>query len=76
MLKMSLQLVKHMLVSGELGDEYDVIYNGRKCRLEQLIVKGNDRDPRHCLRIYFFWDDETNRVVIGSLPGHLQNRLS
>ena len=37
---------------------------------------GNTRDPTRCLRIYFFWDDDEQQVVVGSLPGHLENRLT
>lgn len=30
---------------------------------------GADRhDPRHCLCIYYFWDEETQRVVVASMP--------
>lgn len=30
---------------------------------------GADRhDPRHCLCIYYFWDEETRRVVVASMP--------
>ena len=28
------------------------------------------------MRIYFFWDEKTSHVVIGSLPGHLRSSLS
>jgi|GEM_PF-2629478 len=28
-------------------------------------------DPRHLVRIYFFWDDVCSKVVIGSMPDHL-----
>ncbi len=31
---------------------------------------GNTRDPARCLRIYYFWDDATQEVVIASMPGH------
>jgi hypothetical protein len=37
---------------------------------------GATSDPTRCLRVYFYWDDVTRQVVVGSLPGHLPNRLS
>jgi hypothetical protein len=37
---------------------------------------GNTRDPERCLRIYYFWDDESQQVVVGSLPGHLDTRAT
>jgi len=39
--------------------------------MDRHLVKGTSRDPRFCMRIYFFWDDEENVVVVGHLPGHL-----
>ena len=62
--------------AGEQGDEYYPIYNGKRHKLERHLVKGNSRDPRECLRIYYFWDDNTSMIVIGSLPGHLKIKSS
>ncbi|WP_420725956.1 hypothetical protein [Hwanghaeella sp. LZ110] len=62
--------------SGEFGDEYFVDYNGRKRELVKHLKKGNDKDQRNCLRIYFFWDEEDQVVVIGYLPAHLRTRLT
>ena len=33
---------------------------------------GNTRDPSRCLRIYYFWDDISQRVVIASMPSHIR----
>ena len=44
--------------------------------LQFHIVRGNSREDRYCMRIYFFWDEETNQVVVGWLPSHLSNRIS
>ena len=63
--------------AGEQGDEYFVIYppgSEKKRMLESHLKKGSDRDDRHCLRIYFFWDGDSKTVVIGWLPGHLDTR--
>ena len=50
---------------------------GRKHLLEwHLKNGGNTRDPARCLRIYYFWDDDTQQVVVGSLPGHLHTRAT
>jgi len=65
--------------AGEEGDTYYVEYppnSGRKQLLSQHLRKGNDRDARHCLRVYYFWDQESNQVIVGSLPGHLNTRSS
>lgn len=62
--------------AGEQGEEYYIKYNGQKKKFDKHLSKGDGRDPRKCLRIYYFWDDETNMVVIGSLPYHLNIRSS
>lgn len=58
-------------VAGELGDLYFIRLGGRRRFLDQHLCKGGARDPRYCMRIYFCWDEDTNRVVIGHMPSHL-----
>lgn len=63
----------------EQGDTFYVQWgaSGRKRLLDMHIKNGgNTRDPSRCLRIYYFWDDETQQVVVGSLPAHLNSRAS
>lgn len=62
--------------AGSCGDEYFVRYDGRRRFLDQHLASGSSRQARFCLRVYFFWDDELKRVVVGSAPGHLSNRFS
>lgn len=65
--------------AGEEGDKYFVSYPpGTSVRrmLESHLGRGNSRDERNCLRIYFFWDEENTQVVVGWLPSHLDNQLS
>lgn len=64
---------------GREADAYVVEYPlglGTKRTLEWHLGKGVSRDPRHCLRIYFFWDDASRTVVVGHLPAHLDNGLT
>lgn len=63
-------------VAGSHGEDYFVTWAGRRRFLEFHLLKGGGRDERYCLRIYFFWDDETQQVVVGWLPSHLNNSLS
>lgn len=58
------------------GDEYTVQYQGKKRDLDRHLTAGNSREPRFCFRLYFFWDDESQVVVVGWLPSHLENRMS
>lgn len=65
--------------AGLEGDTYFVEYphgRGEKRKLEWHLCKGTDRDPRTCLRIYYFWDKEARVIVVGALPGHLDNSLT
>ncbi len=65
--------------AGEQGDTYVVKYplkSGQRRLLDFHLCKGKSHDPRYCLRIYFFWDEENNRVVVGWLPTHLDTRAT
>lgn len=53
------------------GDGFECSWAGRRHRVVWHIKRGaNTRDPRRCLRIYYFWDKETRRVVVASMPAH------
>lgn len=59
-----------------LQDTYTVGYNGRTVPLDMHVSGPSQRDPRKVFRMYFYWDTELQRVVVGWFPGHLENRLS
>jgi hypothetical protein len=63
-------------VAGTFGDDYFVSWNGRRRFLEQHVVKGGGHDPAYSMRIYFFWDEEMQKVIVGWLPSHLKNSLA
>lgn len=50
--------------------------DGRSHTLNRHLGKGNARDRRHCLRVYYTWDDQDKVVVVGHLPDHLKNSLT
>ena len=62
--------------SGEQGDEYFILHNGRRRELDRHLKKGNAREPRHCFRLYHFWDEEAEQLVVGWLTSHLETRAS
>lgn len=62
--------------AGEHGDEYRVKHNGRSRYLERHLKGSSSREERFGFRLYFFWDDDTQQVVVGSFPGHLTTRAS
>lgn len=61
---------------GEEGETYLVNYGGQRRILERHLKKGISHDTRRCFRLYFFWDDESQNVVVGWLPSHLDNRMT
>lgn len=62
--------------AGQYGDEYFIQHGGRRRELDRHIKGSNARDPRFGFRLYFFWDDQMQQVIVGSLPSHLTNDAS
>jgi hypothetical protein len=76
-LKLDLAPAVSPTAAGREGKEYIVKYpsgTSEERMLEQHLCKGNARDERFCLRVYFFWDEELKKVVIGWLPSHLDTQ--
>ena len=51
------------------ADDYTVMHNGVKYTLDLHIKSGVK--AQQLIRIYFCWDDEMKKVLIGSMPEHL-----
>ena len=59
------------------GDAFDSSWDDRRHRVEWHLKSGaNTRDPRRCLRVYYFWDEETRRVVVASMPAHRRSSVT
>lgn len=55
------------------ADSFDFAWNGRQEPVEWHIKNGgNTRDPQRCLRIYYFWDEESQIVIVASMPAHVR----
>ncbi|MFC3182539.1 hypothetical protein [Cypionkella sinensis] len=53
------------------GDTYRAEWKGRSYDLDWHVkTGGNSRDPKRCLRIYYFWEPELQQTVIDHLPSH------
>lgn len=63
-------------IAGEQGDAYFVSWARQKRFLDLHLLKGGGRDERFCFRLYFFWDEQSERAVVGAMPAHLSNSLS
>ncbi|MGB8413327.1 MAG: hypothetical protein WCE23_10925 [Candidatus Binatus sp.] len=40
-------------------------------RLDNHLKRGVSSEPRYCFRLYFFWDEASEQVVVGWLTSHL-----
>ena len=49
---------------------FDFDWQGQARKVEWHLRRGNSHDPRRCLRIYYFWDPDLQRVVVASMPSH------
>ena len=59
------------------GDAFECTWNRRRRTVDWHIKNGaNTRDPRRCLRIYYFWDEDTRTVVVASMPSHRRSALT
>lgn len=65
--------------AGEHGMTYFVKYplgGSQNQFIEFHLRKGSTKDDRYCMGIYFFWDEDTQQVVVGWLPSHLDTRAT
>ena len=67
----SLHLQDGSCVTQAHGIPYEIRYRGKKYTLNRHLKKGCDRDPKKCLRIYYCYMPDTNKVLIGVMPEHL-----
>lgn len=56
--------------------EYSVVYEGERAVLYDHIRYGNGYNNANQVRIYYFWDEERRRFVVGKMPSHLRNNLT
>ncbi len=59
------------------GDSFQFDWRGEKHQVDwHLKNGGNTRDPRRCLRVYYFWDASRREVVVASMPSHRRSALT
>lgn len=70
--------VENGLINAHCGSDcYAMEWNGRTVTVDWHIKNGgNMRDPKRCLRIYYFWDEATQMVVVDSLPSHRKTAMT
>lgn len=55
---------------------YFVPYRTKNEFLTWHLTRGSDKNETNTMRIYFFYDEDDQQVVVGHLPGHLPNSKS
>ncbi len=54
-------------------EEYFVPHRTKSEFLAWHLKRGSDKNEANTLRIYFFYDEDDEQVIVGHLPGHLTN---
>lgn len=57
-------------------EEYTIQWGGQPRPLDWHLKSGDARERTKCFRLYYFWDDESQCVVVGSMPAHLKSDLT
>lgn len=57
-------------------EQYTIDHAGSRKVLDWHLKCGESRERTRCFRLYYFWDDETQTVVVGWLPSHLDNAMT
>ncbi|AXI99974.1 hypothetical protein CYPRO_0691 [Cyclonatronum proteinivorum] len=61
---------------GQYKDDYEYFYNGEKHQLKEHIGTGANKHPEYTIRIAFFFDKESNKVIVGYLGQHQRTRAT
>lgn len=56
--------------------EYKRQYDGREVTLDRHLKRGVGFGGEFQFRLYFYYDDEAEKVLVGHMPTHLTNRLT
>jgi hypothetical protein len=64
------------ITMGQYESDYEITWRGKPVKLKEHVGFGTSRDPRHTIRLAFFFDDRAKRVVLGYVGLHQQNRAT
>jgi hypothetical protein len=64
------------ITMGQYKSDYEITWRGKVFKLSEHVGFGTSRDPRHTIRVAFFFDDRTKRVVVGYIGLHQQNQAT
>lgn len=63
-------------VAQNFQGEYFVQHRGERRELDRHLKGSNSRERQRGFRLYYFWEPQTQRVIVGHFPGHLKNNMS
>jgi hypothetical protein len=55
---------------------YEAIHDGRTITGKRHLKIGCSRDPQRCFRLYFDWDDRSQKLIVVNAGAHLDNNLT
>jgi hypothetical protein len=61
---------------GQYKSDYEITWRGKVVKLKEHVGCGTSKDPRHTIRVAFFFDDRSKRVVVGYIGPHQRNRTT
>jgi hypothetical protein len=64
------------ITMGMFASDYEVTYRGVKFQLREHVGYGTSTEPRHTIRVAFFFDEKKHKVVIGYVGQHQTTRQS
>lgn len=56
--------------------DYEVNYRGTRVKLREDIGYGVSTEPRHTIRVAFFFDEASRKVIVGYVGQHQATRKS
>ena len=64
------------ITMGMFASDYEVTHLGSKVKLKEHIGYGTSTEPRHTIRIAFFFDEKQRKVIVGYIGQHQATRRS
>jgi hypothetical protein len=61
---------------GQYTSDYEITWRGKLAKLKEHVGFGTNKDPRHTIRVAFFFDDWLKKVIVGYVGLHQQTRAT
>ncbi len=61
---------------GQYSSDYEIIWGNKTVKLKEHLGFGTSKDPRHTIRVAFFFDSSGKKVIVGYVGLHQQTRAT